>query len=227
MNASLRTRKSLRAYALATTAAAGLLVASALHAGAFAQGSSPETAPGTMEMMAAMEGMKPATDHMKMTGDVDRDFMIMMIIHHDAGIAMSSAQEGFGEHKELKELAAQDVRDQQKDNRQMREYLLHPAKSDKGPGSNETASKAMMDAMNKMNQSMNGMKLTGKQDHDFIMMMIPHHEAAIAMAQTEVQHGSDPRVKKVAQGVIDSQSKDVKEMKEWHKAWFGSPYPMD
>ena len=227
-------RNALRTGAFAASAL--LLLASAplstaMAKGSAAQGGATQTnaadsAPGTMEMMAAMVGMKPATDMMKMTGDVDRDFMIMMITHHNAGIAMSTAEQGYGQKEELKEMATSDIRDQMKDNREMREYLQHPAKADKGPGSNSAASTAMMDAMTKMNQSMTGMKLNGKQDHDFIMMMIPHHEAAIAMAQVEVQHGSDPRAKKVAEGVIKSQSKDVKDMKTWHKAWFNSDYPM-
>jgi uncharacterized protein (DUF305 family) len=78
--------------------------------------------------------------------------------------------------------------------------------------------------MHKMNQSMKGIKLTGNQDHDFIVLMIPHHEAAIKMSQVELKYGKDPRVKEVAEGVIKGQMKDVKHMKTWYKTWFGTNY---
>lgn len=182
--------------------------------------------PGDVEMMNAMDGMKPATDQMRLTGYLDRDFMLLMISHHDAGIAMSSAEEGYGEHRDLKDMAIVDVSDQQKDNRDMREYLKERPSAEKPTSAETTAGHELIAAMQKMNQSMNGMKLTGNQDHDFIMMMIPHHEAAITMSQIELKYGTDPRVKKVAQGVIDGQSKDVKDMTAWHKAWFGDNHPM-
>ena len=84
----------------------------------------------------------------------------------------------------------------------------------------------MMDAMHKMDQSMTNMKLNGNPDHDFIMMMIPHHQAAITMAEAEMKYGTDPRVKKVAAGVIKGQSSDIKKMTAWHKEWFHDSYPM-
>jgi len=181
--------------------------------------------PGDTEMMAAMRGLKPATDHMKMTGQVDRDFMLMMIPHHNEGIAMSSAEEGYGKHTLLKQLATVDIFDQKKDNRDMRELLKRSSTAELSGSSASTADGAMMTAMHTMDQSMNGMHLTGNQDHDFIMMMIPHHEAAIAMSRTELAYGSDPKVKKIAQGIFDGQSQDVREMKIWYKAWFHDAYP--
>ena len=175
-------------------------------------------------MMAAMEGLKPATDDMKMTGSVDQNFMLMMIPHHDAGIAMSSAEEGFGIHKKLMHMAVLDVYSQKKDNREMRKYLKKPIAADNPAGSASAADTSMMNAMQKMNQSMKDIKLTGNQDHDFIVLMIPHHEAAIKMSQVELKYGKDPRVKEVAEGVLKGQSKDVKHMKKWYKTWFGTSY---
>lgn len=194
--------------------------------GARAQNAPAAMSPGNVEMMNAMNGMKPATDNMRLTGYVDRDFMLLMISHHDAGIAMSAAEEGFGEHKALKDLATVDVADQQNDNRDMREYLKEKPSAEKPTSAETAAGQEMIAAMQKMNQSMTGMKLNENQDHDFIMMMIPHHEAAITMAQIELKYGTDPRVKKVAQGIFDGQSKDVKEMTAWHKDWFGASYLM-
>src|SRR5215207_4051876 len=49
------------------------------------------------------------------------------------------------------------------------------------------ADKGYMGAMMKMHQSMTAMEMTGDPTHDFVMMMIPHHQSAIDMAQVLVK----------------------------------------
>ena len=61
------------------------------------------------------------------------------------------------------------------------------------------ASSAMMDAMQAMDQEMAAVPMTGDPDRDFVLMMIPHHEAAIAMAKVVLQHGKDAEVRKLAE----------------------------
>ena len=46
-------------------------------------------------------------------------------------------------------------------------------------------------AMDKMTAGMD-IKPTGDVDHDFIAMMIPHHQGAIDMARAELLHGHNP-----------------------------------
>lgn len=193
--------------------------------GARAEDSAATSAPDTVEIKAAMLGMKPVTNYVPMTGDMDHDFALMMITHHEAGISMSSAEEGYGEHQPLQDLAVVDLFSQQKENREMRDYLKHNS-STKASNEGQTGDKAVMNVMNKMTQSLDHIKLTGNADHDFIVMMVPHHEAAISMAQTELKYGSNPGVKKIAEGIITGQTKDVENMKTWYKDWFGNTYPM-
>ncbi len=62
-------------------------------------------------------------------------------------------------------------------------------------------------------------------DAHFIEQMIPHHEDAITMAklaQTKAQH---PEVKQLADNIIESQGKEINQMKEWYKNWFGKEVP--
>lgn len=192
-------------------------------AGASAQNRSTTPSAGDRAMMGAMRSMIPVTAKTRPTGDIDRDFMTMMIPHHEAGIAMSRAQVKFGQHAELRKLAAQDVSDQTKDNATMRKYLRGWKTVPKAAGP-RSPSAAMLEDMREMDRATGKLRMTGNQDRDFIEMMIPHHEAAIAMSRIEMGSGHDARVKKVAKGIFDGQSKDVREMKAWYKAWYGRAY---
>lgn len=81
---------------------------------------------------------------------------------------------------------------------------------------NTDATKAYEAAHHKMMAAM-GMKLTGDPDKDFVLMMIPHHEGAIDMAKIELQYGKDPKLRELAQKIIDAQETEISEMKEWQK----------
>lgn len=62
-------------------------------------------------------------------------------------------------------------------------------------------------------------------DAHFIEQMIPHHEDAITMAKLAQTKAQRPEVKQLAQNIIDSQGKEINEMKAWYKEWFGRDLP--
>ncbi|HEX6430751.1 MAG TPA: DUF305 domain-containing protein [Niastella sp.] len=73
----------------------------------------------------------------------------------------------------------------------------------------------MMDIMHTMSSKMESMNMTGNGDHDFAEMMIVHHQAAIDMAQQEIDSGHDATLKKFAKKVIEDQSREIKELQQW------------
>lgn len=62
-------------------------------------------------------------------------------------------------------------------------------------------------------------------DAHFIEQMIPHHEDAITMAKLAQTKAQKPEVKQLAQNIIDSQGKEIDQMKSWYKDWFGRDLP--
>lgn len=76
------------------------------------------------------------------------------------------------------------------------------------------SSKAFMDVHEKMKKDMTMMP-SGDADKDFAMMMIPHHQGAIGMAEVELKYGKDPVLKEMAQKIIDDQKKEIDEFKKW------------
>lgn len=62
-------------------------------------------------------------------------------------------------------------------------------------------------------------------DAHFIEQMIPHHEDAITTANLALQKAKQEEIKKLAQNIIDSQSKEISQMKTWYKNWYGKDLP--
>ncbi len=80
--------------------------------------------------------------------------------------------------------------------------------------SNDAATQAYRDANMAMHQAMD-IEFTGNPDIDFVQGMIAHHQGAIAMAKVVLEHGSDPEIKKLAEGIIAAQEGEIAFMQDW------------
>ena len=70
---------------------------------------------------------------------------------------------------------------------------------------------------NTMDQMMTDMdaKPTGDADKDFVTVMLPHHQGAVAMAKVQLQYGKDPQLLAMARAIVDSQAAEIAEMEKW------------
>lgn len=75
-------------------------------------------------------------------------------------------------------------------------------------------------AMDKMMADME-VKPTGDVDRDFVAMMTPHHEGAIAMALAALKYGKNEQLKRIAQEIIVDQQQEIAAM----KLAIGDPLP--
>jgi uncharacterized protein (DUF305 family) len=62
-------------------------------------------------------------------------------------------------------------------------------------------------------------------DTRFIVMMIPHHQGAIAMAELAITRARRPEIKALAQRIITSQSREIEQMRQWYRQWYGGAVP--
>lgn len=62
-------------------------------------------------------------------------------------------------------------------------------------------------------------------DAHFIVMMIPHHEGAIAMADLALKRARHPEIRALAERIRTSQSQENAQMRRWYGQWFGGPVP--
>src|SRR6476646_2002795 len=72
-----------------------------------------------------------------------------------------------------------------------------PVKSPSDPAWTELQS-----SMEKMHAARTLVESKGDSDADFVKLMIPHHQAAIEMAKTQLLYGEDPQMRRLAQEII-------------------------
>jgi uncharacterized protein (DUF305 family) len=65
----------------------------------------------------------------------------------------------------------------------------------------------------------------GAADARFIVMMIPHHEGAIAMAELALRRARRREIKALAQRIKASQGAEIVQMRRWYKQWFNADVP--
>jgi len=64
-------------------------------------------------------------------------------------------------------------------------------------------------------------------DRHFIEEMIPHHNGAIAMAELALERSKRPDILSLAEGIIESQTRENAEMRTWYEDWFGTQVPIE
>jgi uncharacterized protein (DUF305 family) len=70
-------------------------------------------------------------------------------------------------------------------------------------------------SMEKMHQAMASVEASGDGDVDFVRLMLPHHQAAIDMAKTQLIYGKDPQMRRLAQEIITDQQSEITLMQLW------------
>lgn len=76
----------------------------------------------------------------------------------------------------------------------------------------------MKSGMDKMMEDMHQMEMTGNADYDLISMLKSHHQGAIDMAKVELESGTEPKLKQIAQNIVDKQSKEIQMLDDMLKS---------
>ena len=74
---------------------------------------------------------------------------------------------------------------------------------------------ALMKNMETMHAAMTAAEPSGNNDADFVNLMLPHHQAAVDMARTELLYGRDPQMRRLAQEIIADQKSEIQLMQLW------------
>ena len=90
----------------------------------------------------------------------------------------------------------------------------HDVQSDTGEDPNWSE---LIASMEKMHMAMGAVGRSGNTDVDFVKLMLPHHQAAIDMAKTQLLYGKDPEMRRLAQEIITDQQLEIELMQRWLK----------
>ncbi len=75
------------------------------------------------ELQAAMENMMNKMKGMQMTGNIDKDFVMTMIPHHESAIEMAKFELSNGKNRQLKEMAQKGITDETKEISEFKAWL--------------------------------------------------------------------------------------------------------
>ncbi|MCB6248484.1 DUF305 domain-containing protein [Escherichia coli] len=81
--------------------------------------------------------------------------------------------------------------------------------------STSASSQEYMAGMKDMHDKMMAAVNESDPDKAFAKGMVAHHEGAIAMAETELKYGKDPKMRKLAQDIIKAQKGEIEQMNKW------------
>ncbi len=89
--------------------------------------------------------------------------------------------------------------------------LDHPAKNARA----DQAWREYMSDMSKMHATVSSVQTSVNPDLDFVRLMLPHHQAAIDMAKTELLYGKDQQLRRLAQEIVTDQHSEIELMQLW------------
>ncbi len=148
----------------------------------------------------------------KITDSITVNFIICMIPHHQAAIYMCENLLRYTNYLPLIQIANNIIKMQTKGIEQMK-YILETKIGCEN--SNQDVNCYIYDYFRITKNMISRMRNSPKGPNinfDFTGEMIPHHEGAIEMCNNLLKYQIDPRLKYVAQNIIQEQSKGVREL---------------
>ena len=96
--------------------------------------------------------------------------------------------------------------------------IIQAGGHDPGPSlSTDSDWSELIASMEKMHMAMGAIERSGNSDVDFVRLMLPHHQAALEMAKTQLLYGKDQKLRRLAQEIITDQQLEIELMQLWLK----------
>lgn len=157
--------------------------------------------------------------------ETDGAFIAGMVPHHESAVDMANVALDRAQHPEIKQLAKDIVSSQTDEIDRLEAAHQRLFGASLSSMSGEHGSMGMSQDEMGMSGDMAELEDAKPFDRTFIDMMVSHHQGAIEMARVELQAGSDPELKAMAQDIVDAQSREIDEMNQWREGWYGAPSP--
>ncbi len=191
--------------------AGGLMAGAIVLAGCSDDGEGSSTGSSSESSAAADSSADDATVH----NDADVAFVQGMLPHHEGALAMAQLADGRAMDRRVIDLADRIEAAQGPEIETMTGWLEEwgePLPEEDMGGMDHGSGGMDMEGMSEEN--MTALDSTSGADFDrmFLEMMIPHHQGAVDMAETEIADGSNPDAVDMAREIVESQTAEIEEM---------------
>lgn len=157
-------------------------------------------------------------------------FLTGMVHHHGTAIEMAEIAKQRGKDEFVKGLGDDIVTTQEGEMATMRSIhqRLFGSALKPDPGAHDglglSAEEAGMTHTPKTNEML---QAANPFDRAFVDEMVPHHRGAVRMAEKVLEDSKDAEVRKLAEGIISTQKREIEEMNSFRQRKFGGPVPDD
>ena len=166
----------------------------------------------------------------KSTDTVEKSFLTGMVHHHESAIEMADIAERRGKAPFVTKLASNITSTQEREIKQMNQIYkrLHGGRLKPDPGAHDglglSATQAGMDHSPAMNKEL---EKANPFDRAFVDDMEPHHTGAVKMSKVVLTKTKDPELRKLAESIVATQTREVKAMNAFRMREYGGPVPED
>ena len=150
--------------------------------------------------------------------DADGAFIVGLANHHKSTLEMAVIAEKRAEHTELREFATAMISERNTEIDELnaaheRIYGSPVPAGGMAHGSERPSAEAA---------AVGRLRAAKPFDRAFIDAMIERQEATTAMAETEIDDGGDPVMRRLATRVAGSAARESQQLQGWRRAWYGS-----
>lgn len=196
-----------------TLAAAAIGVALVAGCGDYGSSASMEGHSMGSSSMESAPSQDPAADF----ADADVAFASMMYPHHAQAVEMASMVDGRSTNPDVVTLADEIADAQGPEMDQLASWLAEwgqpspSATPDDMQGMDHGSGSGMMSSQDMASLT----ALSGDEfDQRWLTMMIDHHRGAVAMAETEIEEGSNDDAVAMARTIVDTQNAEIARMEQ-------------
>ncbi len=157
----------------------------------------------------------------------ERAFLEAMTPHHESAVAMTEVAAERAEAPEIKEIAKGIAESQEPEIKQMQDIhqRLFGSPLVPNPGAHDELGLSPEEAGAGHDDAAAKLETADPFDRAFVDEMVPHHEGAIRMAEAVLAVTEDGELKELAQGIVDTQKREIGEMNSFRTAEYGGPVP--
>lgn len=147
-----------------------------------------------------------------LSNSISYNFMVQMIPHHQAAIAMCQNLLKYTTNIPLQDIAINIISEQTKSIQDMQNILLTCQTMTNSPQEIQQYQNQLDKIKNQMFTRMRNAHTNNSINTDFIHEMIPHHQGAIEMSRLTLENHICDQLKPILKAIISSQEKGVQQM---------------